>query len=72
MCREFRIGTYLDALTVFDLIEEFKIDAHIDGDEIKPSFHTIIIDGMSDKCLCAVTNEEKMKIYDFIDKLSII
>lgn len=80
MCRTIVLLTVLEVKDVEELMKERMITGYVEYDYLDatgPSGkRTMIIsagiNGIDDKCLCNITDEEKLKVFKFIYDISIM
>lgn len=76
MCRGLNIVSVLKEEDLTPIMKEYDVDGEIDSIESdtmhRVKYSLVIIEGVNDKCLCNLTTEEKVKVYDFMDKISVI
>jgi hypothetical protein len=80
MCNEIIIETRLDFEEAIAILKDIFGEDYFESDWDKiqsditwwdiGSFNEIVINGLNDGCLCNISNEDKLKLFDFIYKIS--
>ena len=74
MCKEISIITGYDEDTILtiavDIFGTCENSPEIEMDDIGDNYNEVFITGINGKCTCNLSDEEKIKTFDFILKIS--